>query len=242
MGWTAAFPAPNITVPVVDKHSPISESEHGLLDDESIEADGDINPSKFEFLGKEIDAGFRVAKHAGADRFALSLEAAYLLAQGCAEGACSFPFTYGGREELKGVIGGRPYPIVAIDTERRASRRRVSAYERTLSGRRDVSPHVLLGFLGAFIEDEKVEFPILVPPGTETNAGQVTITYARFRGIWSEQYKELEQRSKVENLSFSQSDPLPEQEATPPEPTVVSENDETLRRYLREVSSKFEEK
>lgn len=242
VGWTAAFPAPNITVPVVDKHSPRTENEHGLLDDEAIEAYGDIYPSKFEFLGKEIDAGFRVAKHAGADRFALSLEAAYLLAQGCTEGACTFPFMYGGREELKGVIGGRPYPIVAIDTERRASRRKVSAYERTLSGNRDVSPHVLLEFLSAFIEDEKVEFPILALDTTSTHNNFITVTYERFKNIWKEQYKEPEQRSKVENLSFSENASQEQRDNPVAEAEVLSENDETLRSYLREVAAKFEEK
>ncbi|MCF4129219.1 hypothetical protein [Methylobacterium sp. SyP6R] len=196
--WSAAFPAPNVTVPVDQKHADVSDAQIGLQDHESVEAGGDKEPSKYEFLGKEIDAGFRVAKHAGPDRLALSLEVAYLLSCLCSNGEFNFSFRYGGREGLKGVIFNRPYPIIALDTERRAFRREVRAFEQAISGDKDAQPHLLKTFLDAFMRDEGIEFPFLPRKNEAIKADMLPRSYQDFKKYWPYEKKEDVQRVKVE--------------------------------------------
>ncbi|WP_267424918.1 hypothetical protein [Methylobacterium sp. GC_Met_2] len=201
VAWTAAFPAPNITVPIALKHVEVDASPIGLQDHEPIEQEGDKEPSRFEFLGKEIDAGFRVAKNASSDRLALSLEAAYLLSDICALGDYTFVFTYEGREALKGVIGGRPYPVISIDTERRSFRREVRAFEQSISGDKEAKPHLLKTFLDAFMKDEKIEPPYLLRKSEAFEDHKLPETYRTFRKFWLEEQKEDDQRTKVEEQS-----------------------------------------
>ena len=49
--------------------------------DEEFETQADTSPGDFDFLGKDIDSGFRVAQYAAADRFAVSAELALLLCE-----------------------------------------------------------------------------------------------------------------------------------------------------------------
>lgn len=201
VAWIAAFPAPNVTVPVSSKHVESAEDESGLRDHEQTEIEADKEPSNFEFLGKEIDIGFRVAKHSGSNRLALSIEVAYLLSTLCARGDYNFIFTYSGRESLKGVIGSRPYPILAIDTERREHRRQVQAFEQALIGDKHAPPHLLESFLGAFMQDEKIEFPILTSKGSESAEENLPDSYRNFAVLWLAGNREDKQRIKVEEQS-----------------------------------------
>lgn len=215
VAWIAAFPAPNITVPISLKHTSPEEGDKELLDDEEIELEGDKVPSSFEFLGKEIDTGFRVSKHASPDKLALSIETAYILSGICAQGDYTFSFTYGGREGLKGVIGGRPYPIVSIDTERRQHRRDVRAFEQAISGEKDATPQLLRTFLEAFMKDERIDLPYLPMKGEVVNAGELPENYQKFKNKWLDQHKETEQRQVVEDQSGNEAvtnsiDQLPE--------------------------------
>ncbi|MBO1905626.1 hypothetical protein KHP60_09905 [Microvirga sp. 3-52] len=104
-GWVAAFPVPNITI----RRSGSSVDEASDLRDESFEEEADSAPAQFEFLGTEIDAGFRVARHAAPDRFVLSAQLALLLVSACGESQSPFHFHYHGRETMKGVLNGREY-------------------------------------------------------------------------------------------------------------------------------------
>lgn len=215
VAWIAAFPAPNITVPVSVKHLPAGEAENELVDHEAIEQEGDEKPSAFEFLGKEIDAGFRVAKHAGPDKLALSIETAYLLADVCSKGDYTFSFTYAGRESLKGVIGSRPYPVISIDTERRQHRRDVRAFEQAISSEKDAPPQLLRTFLDAFMKDERLDFPFLPRKGEEITDDNLPETYRIFKIYWLEEHKETTQRQAVEDQAGNETitavvDDLPE--------------------------------
>ena len=71
-------------------------------------------PPNLTFLGKEIDSGFRVARHATSDRFTPSAELAWMLCLAHRHRLFTTPqFLYHGRQILKGVIGDRPYPIIS---------------------------------------------------------------------------------------------------------------------------------
>ena len=77
-GWVAAFPAPNVTVEVLGGSSNRAIKE---LFDEDFELLADQSPDVFDFLGKEIDSGFRSARNAASDRLTASIELAWLLAE-----------------------------------------------------------------------------------------------------------------------------------------------------------------
>ncbi len=76
--WTAAFPAPNVTV--ASGGAADADVSNDVFD-ENFEHDADEMPNNFDFLGKEMDSGFRITKHASSDKLALSATLAYLLSQ-----------------------------------------------------------------------------------------------------------------------------------------------------------------
>lgn len=202
-GWVAAFPSPNVTVSVFDEEKqslPLLEDWINELPNENDELDADQFPHKFDFLGKEIDSGFRSGKYCSADRLSLSLELAWLLTklndQGHAKG---LDFAYSGRQELKGVLGDRPYPIFYIDVERSQTRKNVRATERIVNGN-NTSPSTMdiHNFLDSFIIDENIEYPILAVNQDEQTVPNFPKSYGEFRLRWLSIAEELSQRSKSE--------------------------------------------
>ncbi len=87
--WGAGFPVINAVVPI----------------------DG-----KSDFIGPTVDTGFRIARFASPSRMIISAEIAYMLS--CYifnnEENPSLSIFFHGTEGLKGVLGGRPYPIFWI--------------------------------------------------------------------------------------------------------------------------------
>jgi hypothetical protein len=90
--WVAGFPVTNIGVPW-DDHDPA------------------------DFIGPQIDLGFRLAKRAARDRIVLDLGLALLLATAMndLELADSVAVLYTGTKELADILEGLPYPIFAVD-------------------------------------------------------------------------------------------------------------------------------
>jgi hypothetical protein len=75
-----------------------------------------------DFLGPSIDAGFRLATLATPRKMILSVEVAYLLASAKMPTSSEIlkffdwpKIYYDGRRDLKGVLGGKPYPVFWID-------------------------------------------------------------------------------------------------------------------------------
>ncbi|WP_430420571.1 hypothetical protein [Phenylobacterium sp.] len=65
-----------------------------------------------DFIGPDIDLGFRIAKFARPGTIVISLDVLELIMG--ADNAASVAFHLAGREALKGVLFGYPYPIVWI--------------------------------------------------------------------------------------------------------------------------------
>lgn len=161
-GWLAAFPAPNISIVVVlsDKYNTLSENT------EEFEGFVDKNPNQCDFLGKGIDTGFRIAKNASEDRFVTSVQLGYVLAKATTEKKFPHSFGYHGREVLKGVINGAPYPVVSVETERSAIKMKLKSRESALTSElNNVSPHALCDFLETFMSVANIEFPCLAGDG-----------------------------------------------------------------------------
>lgn len=188
--WLASFPAPNVTVP-------IERVEAFDIPSEEMEIVADETPHKFDFLGKNIDCGFRLAKFSSSDKLTLSVELALELCHSVAVTEIfRGNFHYLGREELKGVLNGRPYPIVAVYTERRAVRRTVVEMEMDITINRKMEPRKLGGFLRSFMQDEGMDSLLLEgPPVAHPQA------YVDFCAQWELLANEEAQRGAAENAA-----------------------------------------
>jgi hypothetical protein len=210
--WLAAFPAPNVTVTVRD--GPFAE-----FPDETTELEADKKPQQFDFLGRGIDCGFRLTRFSSTDKLTVSVELAFALCESANSNKKQFSgkFNYLGREELKGVINGRPYPVVTIITERSEVRREVYELERNVRGIiPSTSAISLRNFLSKFMEDENIEPPLFIAGGAEIQNTDLPDSYLKFRNSWGPIASEKEKRGESEEVSASQ-EPGDTQDAVPQE-------------------------
>jgi hypothetical protein len=197
-GWIASFPAENIAIAV--NRSVSIQQNNDIDSSEKFELAVDQAPFAYDFLGKAIDTGFRIAKNAATDRFTASIELGFLLAKSSLHNMFSGRFSYHGRETFKGVLNSQPYPVVSIDTERNPDKRNVRSRERVLTQEQEAQPLALHDFLLEFMRYERIELPVIV-----TNEGDKELpyppSYERFRKAWRASAAESEQRD--ENLKES---------------------------------------
>ena len=95
-------------------------------------------------------------------------------------------------------MSSRPYPIISVDTERSTKRRDVKHHERALTGHAASNPTLLRTFLTAFLEDEKMDAPVLPPAGEVLDASSLPNSYNDFASAWAETVKETTMRSACE--------------------------------------------
>ena len=93
--WAARFPGRNIEMEIPEMASAVAGGTVYL-----------------DYLGPDVDTGFRIAGRADAGHVIVSLDLAEALAR--VQDRRGLQFHYVGREVLKGVFGGRPYPLILI--------------------------------------------------------------------------------------------------------------------------------
>lgn len=174
--WTADFPSPNVTVQIQ------ASSPNDTLPDEEVEITADSQPHQFDFLGRGMDCGFRLARFSSADKLVVAAELAFVLCEAADANGHKFlgSFDYSGREVLKGVIFGRPYPVISIVTERSEARREVLALERMVHGSGAASALTLRNFLAKFINIEELDIPFF--PAKESAV--FPRHYVEFQSTW----------------------------------------------------------
>ena len=115
--FIATFPGPDSQVSIpLDPTNETSDKGVVELNDEAL-ANYDPAVYLYDYLGPSIDTGFRVIGECNPRYFTLSVEAAWALCRGASyEGLPDLPdLRVLAPKELKGVWGGRPYPIIVID-------------------------------------------------------------------------------------------------------------------------------
>lgn len=152
--WVAGFPAVNVTA------TQVRLSTIDFLQEE-FEQDADDNPSKYDFLGPEIDSGFRVSAHSSPERCAISIQLAWLLARQSGSFWPVDAFHYSGRHSLKGVINGRPYPVFCLLCERDPARSTLRRREARILGEGNYMIDELREFINDVIKIEDIEYPCL---------------------------------------------------------------------------------
>lgn len=132
-GWLASFPEPNRAVQLRET----AENPGYLTASEALEAAADKQPFEYDFLGKAIDTGFRVASFAKPERFALSVQLARMLAS-CPQGSgFDYPIMFDQPVALKGVNRGEAYPVLYIDTMMHLTEEKIRTKERQLLRRHE---------------------------------------------------------------------------------------------------------
>lgn len=105
-----------------------------------------------DFIGPSIDLGFRITKYSDVRRFPLSADLALMLLDAidqCEIKDGHFNLFFHGREQLKGVMGNEPYPIVWLDTKDG----KLDVEEELLGVNRVSDPHKLKQFLRSFFDN-----------------------------------------------------------------------------------------
>ena len=196
-GWLAAFPEPNRAVRVrID-----AAGEEYISASEELEQAADQSPYDFDFLGKAIDTGFRVAHLATPERFAISVQLARLIAQM----PRGFGFDYSVRLDtpiiLKGVNRGVPYPFLYIDTMEHLSAKACRLKERQLLGL-GVTPEreLLRDYLDDYCELVGTD-PIALPELSATEDIPLPRTYLILRPQIEEHFQQEALRAMPIGLS-----------------------------------------
>lgn len=122
--WAAGFPIRNMELEIdrmaspnfrIKKLSPEPPNFDATVP--SIRAEAELapfcEPIELDFLGPEIDLGFRISTTATPNRLAVSLDVANLLAE--VSGKYDVRFYHVGWRNLRGMYGEIPYPIIWID-------------------------------------------------------------------------------------------------------------------------------
>ena len=100
--WTAGFPVNNFKFTVPDSNGIPKPSTH----------DKDY---PIDFIGPDIDLGFRLTKYSSAQRCIISADLTYLLLN--APSTDSFKWHYSGRQELKGFHSRGGYPVIWLESD-----------------------------------------------------------------------------------------------------------------------------
>ena len=163
--WVAAFPSPNCSIRLSREGEQDALSGRAELPTEELEKEVDDNPGAFDFLGKGIDGGFRIARNSTTERLTVSPALALLLARAHKNRdttgfECRFHFSK--MEALKGVLGGKPYPVISMSTSRSEEKREFEELEAQLLR----LPHLtnndkLLAYLEKFVKMHAIEEPIV---------------------------------------------------------------------------------
>lgn len=235
--WIAIFPAPNITIHSPHRVAPDHAGDDvGNQLDEAQELLADATPGNYDFLGKNIDIGFRVSKYAQSDQLATSLELAWLLSLSKHYQLIDADFYYKGRESLKGVLNNQPYPVVIVDTERAHSRRELHALERTVNQESPVDAVALRRYLHSFMTEHGVDVPLLPRHNVAIAQSEFPDSYNKFKHAWEERKKEDEERGK--NIEESAKQDAPDVSGQ----VIPLDLEEVINRFFEEAKRKYDSK
>jgi hypothetical protein len=200
-GWIAAFPTPNrsIRLALDSKDESYSSNDDILTEDDEVSVDQ--HPSKFDFLGKGIDGGFRISRNSAVDTMTLSPALAYLLCRAhrnvdTTKFDCQFSFRE--PEVFKGVMGGRKYPVVSLITSRDEDHERIECLEAELLDRpRAANADKLYDYLDRYIEAFHVEKPTLKLTYRSADIAPPAY-YLSYIDEWRDDLQQIEKQKKTE--------------------------------------------
>jgi hypothetical protein len=165
--WLAGFPVHNAEVFF---RASVSDAASAKDDDDSIYSNLSLLKQYYstepteqgrpirDYIGPAMDTGFRLATLATPRKLVVAVDLALMLARAREAQGLEYPkmteyelmeFHYDGRQQLKGVLGGRPYPIFWVDM---GVDDRLNSVEDALARKERVNPTQVIEFCELFIE------------------------------------------------------------------------------------------
>lgn len=119
---TVPFPDRRVAIPRTAGTTDRSQRDPEAMNERTLNDAGDegafTTQFAMDFVGPSIDTGFRVLKYASRRYFVLTVEVAHILFRHYSDKNHDDRHAYlVGTHELKGVWGGRPYPVFALARE-----------------------------------------------------------------------------------------------------------------------------
>lgn len=203
-GWVASFPSPNCSIGIANEGTTDPISGLNELITEQFEASVDEAPEKYDFLGKGIDGGFRISRNSTINTFTISPALAYLLTKAKTNpDALKFEadFRFHDTETFKGVLDGKPYPIISIDTVRNDEERELHRLEANLLRKPSIVDDCegLKSYLEKFIRLNSIEMPVL-----KLNDGLGEPAPPSHYQTYEKEWQAERQKSEAEQESFNQ--------------------------------------
>ena len=190
--WVASFPTPNCSISLKDTSNESVVSE-------KLEEEVDKDPSKFDFLGKGIDAGFRISKFSSENNFTISPGLGVLVCK-CIEGKNVTGFyhniTFIKQESLKGVVNNNPYPILVIDTCRDDDQKELFKIEKKfLKTPEEQDCSQLREYLEKYLNYHEIELPDLKLFSSDPNPEPPNF-YNEYKIEWENEMKQENKKNK----------------------------------------------
>lgn len=197
--WVASFPTPNCSIKPIKSSKDEENSKRNDLPNETEEQEIDLDPSKFDFLGKGIDAGFRISKNSAINTLTISPGLAILLCE-CTkiETLSKFktPIRLTEMQEFKGVAGNNFYPVLTIDTCRDDKYRTILECQRKLLNQPDPqNPKALEAYLSNYLEYFEIEIPSIKKMSHDAEFSPPAF-YVEYRRKWEAELNSLQKEDK----------------------------------------------
>jgi hypothetical protein len=109
-----------------------------------------------DFIGPQIDIGFRISKYSTRRKFVISIELAYMLTR-ITEPEITCEIYYDGQQEVKGVLANDQYPIFWVD----CTDGKLTSEEEILSPPYSIQTPRITKFVREFISDNTP--PLMLP-------------------------------------------------------------------------------
>lgn len=206
--WIAAFPTPNRSIRLsLNGLDPLMGEKDFLS--EAFEAQVDAEPEKYDFLGKGIDGGFRIAKNSTVDDLTISPGLALLLCR-AAKNRESTKFNQKFRfhepQVFKGVVNGSRYPVVSVITDRNTISRRIEIAEADLLGKPPEADVTRLHeYLEDYISHNSIECPALKLTFRSADVDPPD-HYKTYINDWAESRRQVEHQQKLEEAAAKKDD------------------------------------
>lgn len=230
--WTAGFPVTNselvFEVNPGSRDVPFegdSRLQQFALSETWHEGPGSQHSLIMDFIGPSIDIGFRLAAQSTSRRFVISIDIAYFLATAHLPPKNIIrvpPILYGSRTELKGVLGGKPYPIFWIDTM--AGEGQPHAEDRLLGVTQlyDIKDFCL----EFYQENSSLMFEPFIFREDEKQYGEFPINYIEalehLRFTWEAEKTRYSGQTAIVSAADDESEKLSEAEAIDKEKAIIS--------------------
>ncbi|MBB5038717.1 hypothetical protein [Prosthecobacter dejongeii] len=143
--WLVGFPVGNAEIPLISSAGKDEENSGGTRSDDR------------DYIGPLVDTGFRVKEYASSRKLALSADLAYLMLVNDWD-ETTMQLFFEGEIPLKGVLQGKPYPIIWLDchghpeAEHIASSAEMNRLRDTFTGKTPAAPASLQTFLKHWLQ------------------------------------------------------------------------------------------